>query len=314
MTHPTESEFVPVSPLYGSVAQLLRFSAVVLALLFILRVLLSLAPLRTGLPAVTLRFCAALISQGPIAVLVVCLIALSLLIDEKCRASRRLARGLRAAALPLALAYLLLIPVYGTAQWWRTRSEAVALRQSLQSSLQQLRNTRQDVELAASTEQLQRIWATLPAGTPPLTRFGNTAGQQRATVIRFLDRVNGILLARQAGIDGRLIVVLVRDTGLFSLACLALAALFHRSSRLGLPARQRWIPGAGRTNSRRQWWRLGVGRLSMRRWWPLGAGRSGSRRRKTRRGPLDDEMAMLVQSTGLEKNDLSHPSLTREGR
>lgn len=251
MSHPDPVRFVPVSRLYGSVASLLRGAALVLALLFVLRVLLTLAPLRSGPLAVLLRLCEAMVTQAPFAVLVVCLIGLSLLIDEECRSSRRLARALRAAALPMAFAYLLLIPLYGTAQWWRSRAEATALRQGLQSSLQQLRSTRRNVERAASSEQLARIWARLPAGSPPLTRFGSNPRQQRSALVRFLDQVSGILLARLDGVEKRLMFVVLRNTSLYALACLGLAALFYRSSSLDLPSRSRWRTGAGLLPSRR---------------------------------------------------------------
>lgn len=270
MTPSPEPQFVPVSRLYGSVSQLLRTASLVLGLLFVLRVLLSLFPLQTGALAVTLRFCNALVSQAPVAVLIVCLIGLSLLIDEEERSSRRLAHSLRSAALPVALCYLLLIPLYGTAQWWRFRSETTALRQGLQTSLQQLRSARHNVQRASSAEELRQIWERLPEGSPPLSRFGTTAGQQRSALMRFLDQVSGIVRARLAGAEQRLMVQLLRDTTLYALACLGLATLFFRSSQLGLPYRPRWSPA-----------------LLLRK---------PPRRRRGRRGPLDDELETLVQA------------------
>jgi len=233
------------------VARLLRGAALVLALLFLLRVLLTLPPLRFGAVPVLLRLCEAMVTQAPFAVLMVCLIGLSLLIDEECRTSRRLARLLRAAALPVALAYLLLIPLYGTAQWWRSRAEATALRQGLQSSLQQLRSTRSRVQQASSSEQLIQIWAGLPAGSPPLTRFGSTPGQQRRALVRFLDQISTILLARLDGVEQRLVVAVMRNT-VYAMACLGLAALFYQSSRLELPGERRWWPGS-KGPARRRW-------------------------------------------------------------
>ena len=270
MTPTPETHFVPVSRLYGSVSQLLRTASWVLGLLFVLRVLLSLAPLRAGTVAVMLRFCNVLVSQAPIAVLIVCLIALSLLIDEEGRSSRRLAHGLRSAALPVALCYLLLIPLYGTAQWWRFRSEVTALRQGLQTSLQQLGNTRRNVARASSAEELRQIWQRLPAGSPPLSRFGTTAAQQRSALLGFLDQVSGMVRMRREGVERQLMVQVLRDTTLHALACLGLAALFFRSSQLGLPHRLPWSPG----------------------WLP----RKSTRRRRGGHGPLDAELESLVQA------------------
>jgi hypothetical protein len=221
------------------VARLLRAASVVLALLFILRVLLSLGPLRSGPVAVALRFCDALVGEAPVVVVVVCLIGLSLLIDEENHTSRRLARGLHAAAIPVAIGYLLLIPLYGAAQWWHTGAEASAMRQGLQSSLQDLRTARQAVLRASSSRDLEAILATLPAGSPPLSRFGPDLPQRRGALVRFFDQVNGILTQRLEGIEKQRLTTFLRDAGLFSLACLGLAALFYRSSQLDLSRQQR---------------------------------------------------------------------------
>lgn len=235
MNSPNPSRDVPRSTRHESVARLLRGAAVVLALLFLLRLLLTLTNLRSGPLAVLLSLCEAMVTQAPLAVLVVCLSGLSLLIDEECRSSRRLARMLQAAALPMAFAYLLLIPLYGTAQWWRSRGEAINQRQGLQSSLQQLRSTRQAVQGASSSAQLKQVWASLPAGSPPLTRFGTDVQQQRRAVLGFLNQVSDILLARLASIDSSLNLALARSTSLYALACLGMAALFHRCSQLDPP-------------------------------------------------------------------------------
>lgn len=282
MSRPDTPQNLPHRRLVGSVARLLRAASLVLALLFLLRVLLSLGPLSSGLQAVLLSFCEALVGQAPFVVLAVCLVGLSLLIDEECRSSRRLARGLRAAGLPVAVGYLLLIPLYGTAQWWRTRAEAATLRQGLQSSLTQLRSSRQDVLGASSSAQLERILAALPAGSPPLSRFGDTPQQQRNAVVRFLDQVNGILTARLEGVEQRLLVGALRNTGLYAMACLGLAALFYRSSQLDLPSR---------------------------RGWRLAAGGPPARRGEGRRGPLDHELERLLRDSGaLEANIAERPA------
>jgi len=270
MSRPDAAQFVPVSRLYGSVARLLRAASLVLALLFLLRVLLSLGALSGGPLALALRFCDALVGQAPVAVMAVCLLGLSLLIDEQSASSRRLARSLRTAALPVAIGYLLLIPVYGSAQWWRSRLESTSLRQGMQSSLEQLRSARQEVLGAGSSRDLERIWQALPAGSPPLARFGADLPQRRRTLIDFLDQVQRILTLRLQGIEQRLLLRVARDTALFSLACLGLAALFYRSSQLDLPYRRR----------------------------RLAAGVPGCRPRSGRRGALDLELEQLFHESG----------------
>lgn len=280
VTGPDPAPVAPISRHTSSVARLLRAASLVLALLFVLRVLLSLGPLRSGPLEVLLRFCEAMVGQAPFAVLVVCLIGLSLLIDEECRPSRRLARALHAAALPLAFTYLLLIPLYGTAQWWRSRAEASSQRQGLQSSLQQLRSTRLAMQGASSSAQLKQIWASLPAGSPPLSRFGSDVRQQRRAMLGFLNQVSDILMARLEGVDRSLGLAVVRSTGLYALACLGLAALFHRCSRLDPPRQQRWqLPG----------------------------GKATAREKKRRAGPLDHELHRRLQESGAIAYDAPVP-------
>lgn len=280
MTGPDPAPVAPVSRHASSVARLLRAAALVLVLLFLLRVILSVGPLRSGPPTVLLRFCEAMVGQAPLAVLVVCLIGLTLLFDGQCRSSRRLARALRGAALPLAFTYLLLIPLYGSAQWWRSRAEATSQRQGLQSSLQQLRSTRQAVQGASSSAELKQIWASLPAGSPPLSRFGSDVRQQRRAILGFLNQVSDILMARLEGVDRSLGLAVVRSTGLYALACLGLAALFHRCSRLDPPTRRRFR---------------------------LAAGGPPARHGDGRRGPLDQELQRLLQDSGALAYDTSEP-------
>lgn len=268
MTHPDPTRFGPSSQLNDSVARVLRAASLVLALLFVMRVLLGLGSLSSGPMAVLLRLSESMVSQAPIAILVVCLIGVSVLVDAECRSTRRLALSLRSAALPMAFAYLLMIPLYGSAQWWRSRIEARALQESVQTSLLQLRATRTNVQQASSAEQLNQLWASLPAGAPPLTRFGSTPRQQRTALLRFLDRVSRLLQARLEGVEKQLLIAVVRNTLLYSLACLGLAALFYRSSQLSLPSR---------------------------RGEPMAAGRSPSGRGRRRGGPLDHELELMVE-------------------
>jgi hypothetical protein len=238
MSRPASTRHAPISALSGAVARLLRAASLVLALLFVLRVLLSLGPLRSGPVAVALRFCDALVAQSPFAVMVVCLLGVALLIDEDCPSNRRLTRAVHAAAIPVAVGYLLLIPLYGTAHWWQAQAEAVALRQGLQASLDQIQTARQALLRASSSRDLETVLVTLPAGSPPLSRFGPDLPRQRSALLRFFDQVNGILAMRLQGLQRQLLTTLLRDTALFAFACLGLAALFHRLSQLNLSRRR----------------------------------------------------------------------------
>lgn len=258
MNDPELQRFVPVSFLYGSVARLLRAAAAVLALLFLLRVLLALGPAAGGPLEASLRLSDALVSQAPIAVLAACLAGLALLIDEDSLSSRRLQRTLQSLAIPVAIGYLLLIPLYGVARWNRSRVEADNLRTGLRSSLVQLRGARQQVLRASSNADLERILERLPEGSPPLARFGADLPRRRSTMVGFLDQVQRILTMRLQGMEQRMLASFLRETTLFSLACLGMAALFYRSSQLDFGMRRPWrIRPNKLRRPRRRWGTVG---------------------------------------------------------
>lgn len=236
-----------------AIASMLRAASCVLALLFLLRLLLALGPLSSGPVLVTLRLCDALVGQALFAVLAICLLALSLLIDEESPRGRRLAHHVSSLALPVAIGYLLLIPLYGSALLARSSSEARSLEQSLQTTLVRLQQARGRVLQASSSADLTRILTSLPMGAPPLTRFGADLDSQRSTLLDFFNQARRLLTTRLQGMHQQLGIRVVRDTGLYALACLALAMLFQRSARIVVPRplRQPGDGGASRPRSAR---------------------------------------------------------------
>ena len=236
---------------HGSVERLLRSSCMLLSLLFVMRVLASLPPLRAGAASVALRLCDALVAQAPVAVLVVCLLGLLLLHAPEASANRRLARRLRNAALPVAIGYLLLIPLFGTSRWWHSGLEATARREGLLVSQQQLQQARHQVLLARSDAELQATLRALPAGLPPLARLGPDLPRRRAALLGVLKQVHDMLSLRLQSLEQQRQLRDGRDAVLFALACLGLAGLFYRSSQLDLPSAQRPRPRChGRLPSR----------------------------------------------------------------
>lgn len=235
---------LPVSPAAAgptaaAVARLLCATSLVLALLFLLQVLRSLAPWAAGPVALALSFTAAMISAAPLAVLVPCLVALAELIDQPSRLGRRFSRLARSLALPVALGYLLLIPLHASALWSRSHAEVRALDQGLRGSLERLDRVRSRVQRAASSAELEPVLAALPSGSPPLSRFGADLPSRRSALLDFLDQVRRILASRRQGLQQQLLLRFLRDLALFALACLGLAVLFQRSSCLSLPLRPR---------------------------------------------------------------------------
>jgi len=233
---PTAAEAEPTA---AAVARLLRVTALVLALLFLLQVLRSLAPWAAGPLALALSFTAAMINAAPLAVLVPCLVALAELIDAPLRLGHRFGRLARSLALPVALGYLLLIPLHAGALWSRSHAEARALDQGLRGSLERLDQARGRVLRAASSAELEPVLAALPSGSPPLARFGADLPSRRSALLDFLDQVRRILASRRQGLQQLLLLRFLRDLLLFALACLGLAVLFQRSSHLSLPLRRR---------------------------------------------------------------------------
>ena len=127
---------------------------------------------------------------------------------------------------------------------------------------------------------LKQIWASLPAGSPPLSRFGSDVRQQRRAILGFLNQVSDTLMVRLESVDRSLGLAVVRSTGLYALACLGLAALFHRCSRLDPPARRRFR---------------------------LATGGPPARHGDGRRSPLDQELQRLLQDSGALAYDTPEP-------
>lgn len=222
----------------AALGRLLRAASLLLALLFVLQVLVSLPPLASGPLPLALSLGNALITLAPIPVLATCLVALAECIDERSRLGRRLARFTRLLALPVAIGYLLLIPLYGSALWSRSHAEARALEQNLKGSLVRLEQARSRVLQASSASELNRILEALPIDSPPLSRFGADLPSRRIALVDFFDQVRRILTQRRQGVQQQLLGRFVRDLGLFSLACLGLAVLFQRCSCISLPLRR----------------------------------------------------------------------------
>lgn len=236
---------------YRAPAALLRLglglAVPLLILLFVWRVRASLDHLDPAAPAlVWLRLCEALVSQAPLALLALALLALAS--DHAPRCCRRFPRWLRSLALSVAIGYLLLIPLYATALWSRSQAESEALQQDLRHSITRLQQSRSAVVSACSPRELDRILAALPAGSLPLLRNGSNLDQRRTTALAVFDQTHRRLDRRLQGIGRRLVLRHLGAVSFFSLACLALAALFQRCSQLALPiGRQRPSPAEGRS-------------------------------------------------------------------
>jgi hypothetical protein len=233
----------------AAVSRLLQGVSLLLALLFLQQVLLSLAPLHSGPLALALSFGDALITQAPMALLVPCLLALAESIDERSRLGRRLARLSRLLAVPVAIGYLLLIPLYGSALWSRSHAEARTQERNLQGSLERLEQARSRYLQAGSSPQRDGIRDVLPAGSPPLPCFGSDLPSRHSALVDCFDQVHRILALRRQGVQLLLLERFVAEWGLFSSACLGLALLFRccccirlplaagmRVNRLGRPA------------------------------------------------------------------------------
>jgi hypothetical protein len=219
----------------AAVSRLLQGVSLLLALLFLQQVPLSLAPLRSGPLALALSFGDALIAQAPMALLVPCLLALAESIDERSRLGRRLARLSRLLAVPVAIGYLLLIPLYGSALWSRCHAETRTQERNLQGSLERLEQARSRFLQASSSAERDGLQDVFPAGSPPLPCFGSDLPSRHSALVDCFDQVHHILTLRRQGVQQLRLKRFVAEWGLFSSACLALALLFRCCSCISLP-------------------------------------------------------------------------------
>ena len=239
---------------YRAPAVLLRLGsglAVLLILLFLWRVRVSLGPLDPAAPIlVWLRLCEALVSQAPLALLALALLALASDHAPRSRCWRRSSQPVRTLAISVAIGYVLLIPLYAMALWSRSQVESEALQHELRRSMARLEQARSAVVSACSSRELERILATLPAGSPALSKDRSDLHQRCTAALAVFDQTHHRLDRRLQGIGRRLLLRNLGAVGFFSLACLALATLFQRCSQLALPSgRQRHAPADGRSHA-----------------------------------------------------------------
>ncbi|MEB3265978.1 MAG: hypothetical protein VKN13_05115 [Cyanobacteriota bacterium] len=212
-------------PQIRHLAQVLRWAALALLLCLVSGLMAQLLPPMLTSSAWQLQLADTLIAQAPLLVLAVCCLQLAGWLDGVSPQGRWLAAVSRRLALPLALAYGLLIPLQGVAGWSAWRADALAAQQQVQRLRQGLSQLRAEAGRTTDTTQLEMLLRRLPQGGPPLASLGSDLPSQRRQLIAGLDQASRQLdgASRQRRLQGlqlairRFVRVLVSALGLAAL-------------------------------------------------------------------------------------------------
>ncbi len=213
------------------IARLLRRGSVALLALFVGSTLVGLGPFLPDPAQALLRFCERLVAHGALPVLALCLLALSLLLDEGSAPAPRLLSWVRRRAPLLVLLWLLLVPLQLGAAWWHWQDLGRRERAQLNLALGAVEEVRRQVALAPSLPVLERLHAQLPEGAPPLAGFGPGLAERRSGLLEALDPVPARLRRQSRSERWQQALGLGRRVAGTSLSALGLACLFHAAGR-----------------------------------------------------------------------------------
>jgi hypothetical protein len=177
-------------PQVRHLASVLRWASLALALALVGSLLTQLLPPVPNSSAWQLQFADSLIAQAPLLVLALCLVQLAAWLDGGSPASTRLVRFSRRLALPLALLYLLLIPLQGIVGLTAWRSDVAAGVEQVGRLRQGISRLRIDAGQVSSASQLEDLLRRLPRGGPPPASLGSDLATQKRQLLIGLDQAS----------------------------------------------------------------------------------------------------------------------------
>lgn len=208
---------------------LLPWLASLLLLLYGVGVIGNVIPLQLTSPQWQLRLCEALINQAPLVLMGLALAVIGHRWTPDGVVNNRILGWTRRAALPLTLAFALLIPLQGAAsleilQTTNRNSAALiaATDRNLKAARQQINQARSSAELAAMAEQL-------PTRLPPLEQLGSSFGAQQQQLLQVLDQLRGRTVLQVQLNRQQQQTLLLRNSVRLTLVAALLACLFQQA-------------------------------------------------------------------------------------
>jgi hypothetical protein len=202
----------------------LSFTGLVLLLLFLLIAAGAVFPIAILDSAWQLRLGAVLINSAPLPLMGLAILHLALYLDKQDELLVRRRRIAAALALPVALGYLLLVPLLGTAVERQQAAQLQGPQLRLRRASTQLREVRAAVRSATSAEDLSRRLVALQAPELAANQQNLSLEQQRLLMNTTLDRAAVQIARQQEAMPSANPWLLAPEILRTTLACMALAA------------------------------------------------------------------------------------------
>lgn len=208
--------------------QLLPWCSALLLVLYGVGVLNSIVPLQLTSPQWQLRVCEALINQSPLVLMGLSVAVLSqrLLVDSN--TLQRILSWTARLALPLSLGFALLIPLQAGASLQLLQNTNRNTDALLNNSDRQLASLTASIKQSDSSEALQSLIDTLPAGLPAIETLGSDLASQQQKLIALLQQLRGRNVLTLQVNRQRQQTLLLRNSLRISLLAALLALLFQQ--------------------------------------------------------------------------------------
>jgi len=209
----------------------LAFTGLVLLLLSLSIAAGAFFPIAILDPAWQLRLGAVLINSAPLPLMGLAILHLALYLDKQDELLVRRRRIAAALALPVALGYLLLVPLLATAVVHQQAAKLRGPQLQLRRASSQLSALRTAVRSATSAEDLSQRLVALQAPQLAANQQNLSLEQQRLLMNTTLDRAAVQIARQQAALPSANPWLLAAEILRTSLACLVLAAGFAALAR-----------------------------------------------------------------------------------
>ncbi|MEB3172427.1 MAG: hypothetical protein VKL97_01030 [Cyanobacteriota bacterium] len=208
---------------------LLPWCASLFLVLYGVGVVNTLIPLDVSSPQWQLRTCEALINQSPLV-----LMGLSIAVgthhwQPEAAATAHIVRWTRRAALPLTVAFALLIPLQGAASLQILQTASRNSNTLIAATNRNLEAARQQVNQASSTAELEAVISQLPAGFPSLAQLGSSLSTQQQRLGLVLDQLRGRSVLQVQRNRQQQQTLVLRNSLRLNLMAALLAGLFHQA-------------------------------------------------------------------------------------
>ncbi|MFM9046229.1 MAG: HpsJ family protein [Cyanobium sp.] len=214
------------NPDQAAMGSQLGLIGVSLLFLYIGSILVLILPLQILNPAWQLKFISTLINASSVGLVGLALVRLAAYVDPGNDRLRDRRDALAAWACAAAIGFLLLIPLQGHAAWKAWSKADVTRNTQLTTSERKVRDLRQAISSATSTEQLQRNLQALRARPLPPSALSTPLPRLQQQLLDTLQRSEVVVKERYGSIPPENVWTLIQNTVRNILSALVFAIAF----------------------------------------------------------------------------------------